>query len=84
MTNHVTEQALEQAANAAPLGDDCKMYHGVGGVIIHPGELGHLFNLLQDNPHPWSRRLRRVVAAYILHLRAEGKLGLDDMEYYQP
>lgn len=84
MTNPPTEQALEEAAQAPLIDDECKMYHGTGGVVIHPGELGHLFNLLQDNPRPWNRRLRRVTAAYILHLRSEGKLGLDDMEYYQP
>jgi hypothetical protein len=72
---------LEEVSTRELGPDDCKMYHGTGGIIIHPGELGPLFNLLQDNPRDWNRRLRRVVAAWMLHLMAEGKLD-GNLEYF--
>ena len=49
-------------------------YQGPAGVFIHKDELTELFNLLEANPHKWNRRLRVVLAGYILYLISEGIL----------
>lgn len=51
-------------------------YMRSGGAVIGQDheELTELFNLLQDNPAPWNRKLRCILFVLINHLIAEERL----------
>lgn len=65
----LTQAHLEQTAR-----DETTGYRGPAGVSIHTAEAVEMFNLLEANPREWNRRLRVVLAGWILHLQSEGKI----------
>lgn len=65
----LSREYLEHLSSA-----DVKGYKGPAGVSIHTEETVDLFNLLEANPREWNRRLRVVLAGWIIHLHDEGKI----------